>query len=155
MYVKKRFVKRLCRSILLTHQIPKQRLQLKPSEVGCGGQHQTRPIGNQAVSGQGDGMGRHGKEADEYGPQDEHDHQEDKEGCLGVDVSADQTHQQGDHAQGRGIEQRPPVARRQDLVGGGGHCRVWTWRVTKASRRKVLNDVCTMRSKKSYNMKYV
>lgn len=137
-------MKKLCWSILscfgvtlLTHQIPQQRLQLEPGEVGGGGQRQTRPVGTHVVvDGQGDDAGRHGKEADEDGAQDEHDHQEDDEGRLGVDVSADQTHQQADQAEDRGVEQRPPVARRQDLVGGSDRRRFWTWRVTKGSGRK-------------------
>lgn len=105
--------------MLLTHQIPQQRFQLEPGEVSRGGQRHTRPIGTQVVgAGQGDGAGRHGEEADEYGAQDEHDHQEDEESGLGVDVSADQTHQQADQAKDRGVEQGPPVARREYLVGG-------------------------------------
>lgn len=111
--------------MLLTHQIPQQRFQLEPGEVGCSGQRKTRPVGTQVVgAGQGDGAGPHRKEADEDGAQDEHDHQEDEKSCLGVDVSADQTHQQADQAEDRGVEQGPPIAQRQDLVGGSDHVRV-------------------------------
>lgn len=62
-------------------------------------------------------MRANGKEADEDGAQDKHDHQEDEEGGLGVDVGSHQAHQQTEQGDSCGVEQRPPVARRQNLVG--------------------------------------
>lgn len=41
-------------------------------------------------------------------------HQQDEEGGFGVDVSADQTNDQTDEQQHRGVEHREPVTLRQD-----------------------------------------
>ena len=53
----------------------------------------------------------YGKEADEDGAQDKHDHQEDEEGGFGVDVGSHQAYQQAQQGDARGVKQRPPVAR--------------------------------------------
>lgn len=95
----------------LTPQIPEQRVQLEPSEVGCGGQHWARAIGA-GRTGQGDGVRIYSKEADEDGAQDKDDHQEDEESGLGVDVCSNQTHKQTQQGDDRAVEQGPPVARR-------------------------------------------
>lgn len=57
-------------------------------------------------------MRLYGKEADEDGAQDKHDHQEDEESGLGVDVCSHQTHKQTQQGDDRAVEQGPPVARR-------------------------------------------
>lgn len=103
----------------LTPQVPEQRVQLETSEVGRGGKRGARPIGCRVGKrGQDDGARAYGKEADEDGAQDKHDDEEDDERGLGVDVGPYQAHQQAQQGDGRGIKKRPPVARRQDLVGG-------------------------------------
>lgn len=103
---------------LLTPQVPEQRFQFEASEVGAGGKRGARSVGRRVEgAGQGDGAGAHGEEANEDGAQDEHDDQEDEESGLGVDVRSHQAHQQTQQGDGRGVEQRIPVARRQDLGG--------------------------------------
>lgn len=106
----------------LTPQVLDQRFQLEAREVGGCRKYGPGPVRHGvAGAGQGDGTRPHGEEADEDGAQDDHDHQEDDEGGLGVDVGPHQAHQQAQQGHGGGVEQRPPVARRQDLVGGSGH----------------------------------
>lgn len=103
---------------LLTPQVPHQRLQFEASEVGGGGKRGACSVARgRDGAGQGDGVGAYSEEADEDGAQDEHDDQEDEERGLGVDVRSHQAHQQTQHCDGRGVKQRIPVARRQDLVG--------------------------------------
>lgn len=102
---------------LLTPQVPQQRVQFEASEVGGGGKHGARSVWRGFEgAGQGDGARAYGEEADEDGAQDEHDHQEDEERGLGVDVRSHQAHQQTQQGDGRGVKQRIPVARRQHLV---------------------------------------
>lgn len=98
----------------LTPQVVLQRFQFEASEVGGGGKGS---VGRRV--GQGDGARAHGEEANEDGAQDKHDHQEDEEGGLGVDVRPHQAHQQTQQGDGRGVKQGIPVARRQDVVGRG------------------------------------
>lgn len=108
----------------LTPQIPEQRVQLEASEVGRG---EARSISRRAGSGgrrQGDGARVYGKKADEDGAQNKHDHQEDEEGSLGVDVSTHHAHQQTDQGDRCGVQQRPPVAWWKNLVGRSGQCRI-------------------------------
>lgn len=108
--------------MLFTLQISKQRVQLEPSEVGCGGKRRARSIGRCVRStGQVDSTMPYSKEADENGAQDEHDHQEDEECGLGIDMSSHQTHQQTQQGDDCAIKQRPPVARWKDMVGSSGH----------------------------------
>lgn len=110
--------RRQTRRLLLTPQVPQQRAQFEAGEVGGGGKRGARAVGRRLEgAGQGDGAGADGEEADEDGAQDEHDHQEDEERGLGVDVRSHQAHQQTQQGDGRGVKQRVPVARRQDLVG--------------------------------------
>lgn len=103
---------------LLTPQVPQQRVQFEASEVGGGGKRGARSVVRRVEGvGQGDGARAYGEEADEDGGQDEHDDQEDEESSLGVDVRSHQAHQHAQQGDDRGVKQRIPVARRQDVVG--------------------------------------
>ena len=82
------------------------------------------------MDGQGgrqeDGTRAHGEEADEDAGQHNHDHQEDEEGGLGIDLCPHQTHKQAEEEDAGGIEQRPPIPSWQHLEGTRWAHPIWS-----------------------------